>query len=249
MGLKTPRGPETPLFPVITLILGSRAPGVPEMGLKTPRDPGTPLFNHKTLNLGSRAPGVHRPSWCTPRDAGTHNRVPVYRAPSFPLFPFVRGRNVHHYLNGAHSALPRPSWCTATCPLLPSPGPASSAPCRRPSFLLRLFPPAKRRSCCSPFSADRPGQRPDVLSSSTLRTVLGAGVRCRPWFRITGALRGRISTSKLVSAGLSRAPLIAAADAGASVLQPKGDPKPTSRRRRLSQNCKPLLAGYSIAIP
>jgi hypothetical protein len=172
----------------------------------------------------------------------------VYRAPSFCPFmtprdppppphgiPFVRGRNVHHYLNGAHSALPRPSWCTATCPLLPSPGPASSAPCRRPSFLLRLFPPAKRRSCCPPFSADRPGQRPDVLSSSTLRTVLGAGGRCRPWFRITGALRGRISISKLVSAGLSRAPLIAAADAGASVLQPKGDPNPTSRRRRLSQ--------------
>jgi hypothetical protein len=174
-----------------------------------------PPFYPKTLNLGSRAPGVHRPPWCTPRGAGTHIlSAGVPRALFF---------------------LPRPSWCTATCPLLPSPGPASSAPCRRPSFLLRLFPPAKRRSCCSPFSADRPGQRPDVLCSSTLRTVLGAGVRCRPWFRITGALRGRISTSKLVSAGLSRAPLIAAADAGASVLQPKGDPKPTSRRRRFLQ--------------
>jgi hypothetical protein len=68
-------------------------------------------------------------------------------------------------------------------------------------------------------------RQPHSRSSSTLRTVLGAGVRCRPWFRVTGALRGRISTSKLVSARLSRAPLIAAVDAGASVLQPKGDPK------------------------
>jgi hypothetical protein len=147
MGLKTPRGPETPLLSVITLNLGSRAPGLSKIELRTPRDPGTPLLILKTLNLGSRAPGVHRPSWCAPRNAGTHNRVPVYRAPSFPLCPFGRGRNVHHYLNGAHSALPRPS------PVVHSHVPPSSFPRPRvigalsPTvFLLRPFPPAKRRS-------------------------------------------------------------------------------------------------------
>jgi hypothetical protein len=149
----------------------------------------------------------------------------VYRAPSFPLFPFGPGDVPVVALlfllpQGDHVVTTR---CAATCPLLPSPGPASSAPGRRPSFVLRPFPPAKRRSCCPPFSAVRPGGLPDVLCSCTLRTVLGAGGRCRPWFRPTGALRGRISISKLVFAGLSRAPLIAAADAGASVLQPKGD--------------------------
>jgi hypothetical protein len=137
--------------------------------------------------------------------------------------------------------------CTATCPLLPSPGPASSAPSRRPSFVLRPFPPAKRRSCCPPFSADRPGQRPDVLSSCTLRIVLGAGGRCRPWFRITGALRGRISTSKLVSQvcrGPHRSLLLTLERQFCS---PKETRIPRHEEDVCHRNCKPLLAAQNAA--
>jgi hypothetical protein len=131
--VNTPRGPGTAPFSLHKLGFGVPGPGGPsKMGLKTPRDPGTPLLILKTLNLGSRAPGVHRPSWCTPRDAGTHNRVPVYRAPSFPLFPFgPRYAGTPHkvpvYRHVPPSSFPRPRVIGALSPTVLCPSPLSTS--------------------------------------------------------------------------------------------------------------------------
>jgi hypothetical protein len=131
--VNTPRGPGTAPFSLHKLGFGVPGPGGPsKMGLKTPRGPGTPLSILKTLNLGSRAPGVHRPSWCTPRDTGTHSRVPVYRAHSFPRFPFWPGPE----------CAPLFKWCTfrapSAVPVVHSHVPPSSFP--RPRVIGALSP-------------------------------------------------------------------------------------------------------------